>query len=130
PGLGPAGNGIKIGIIDDGIDASHPYFSATGLTYPPGFPKGQTQFATPKVIVQRAFAPSSPPWRYATTPFDPTQSFHATHVAGIAAGDHGTNTGSATISGIAPNAYLGNYKALSIPTADFGPDGHSGQPAA
>ena len=130
PALATAGNGIKIGIIDDGVDASHPYFSAAGLSYPPGFPKGQTQLATPKVIVQRAFAPGSPPWKYATSPFDPTQSFHATHVAGIAAGDHGTSTGSAAISGIAPNAYLGNYKALSIPTPDFGLDGNAAEIAA
>ena len=77
--------------------------------------------------MQRAFAPASPPWKYATSPFDPTQSFHATHVAGIAAGDHGTSAGSAAISGIAPNAYLGNYKALSIPTPDFGLDGNAAE---
>ena len=127
PGLSTAGNGMKIGIIDDGVDAQHPYFSPTGLSYPAGFPKGKTELATPKVIVQRAFAPPSPTWKYADDPFDPTQSFHATHVAGIAAGDHGTNTGSTTISGIAPNAYLGNYKALSIPTPDFGLDGNSAE---
>src|SRR4029077_12400994 len=61
------------------------------------------------------------------SPFDPQQSFHATHVAGIAAGDHGTNEGSALISGIAPDAYLGNYKALTIPTPDFGLDGNSAE---
>jgi subtilisin family serine protease len=129
-GLATAGNGMKIGIIDDGVDAAHPFFSAAGLSYPPGFPKGQTSLATPKVIVQRAFAPASPSYHYATAPFDPTQSFHATHVAGIAAGDHGTSTGAATISGIAPNAYIGNYKALSIPTPDFGLDGNSAEIAA
>ena len=58
-------------------------------------------------------------------PFDPTQSFHATHVAGIAAGDHGTHAGGPSISGVAPNAYLGNYKALTIPTPDFGLDGNA-----
>jgi subtilisin family serine protease len=126
-GLATAGNGIKIGIIDDGVDASHVYFSAAGFSYPPGFPKGDTALTTPKVIVQRAFAPPSPEYRYARTPFDPTQSFHATHVAGIAAGDHGTDAGSATISGIAPNAWLGNYKALSIPTPDFGLDGNAAE---
>jgi len=126
-GLATAGNGIKIGIIDDGVDASHVYFDAAGFSYPPGFPKGDTDLTTPKVIVQRAFAPPSPEYRYARTPFDPTQSFHATHVAGIAAGDHGTTAGSATISGIAPNAWLGNYKALSIPTPDFGLDGNSAE---
>ena len=35
-----------------------------------------------------------------------------------------------TISGVAPNAYLGNYKALTIPTPDFGLDGNSAEIAA
>jgi subtilisin family serine protease len=125
-----AGNGMKIGIIDDGIDASNPYFDPSGFQYPPGFPKGKTQEATAKVIVQRTFAPPAPAWKYANTPFDPTESFHATHVAGIAAGDHGTNAKGAAISGVAPNAQLGNYKALTIPTPGFGLDGNSAELAA
>jgi len=125
-----AGNGMKIGIIDDGLQATHPYFNPAGYAYPPGFPKGQTQFTTPKVIVQRTFAPASPAYANANLPFDPTQSFHATHVAGIAAGNHNTNAGGTTISGVAPNAYLGNYKALTIPTPDFGLDGNSAEIAA
>jgi subtilisin family serine protease len=125
-----AGNGMKIGIVDDGLDATNPYFNPSGFTYPPGFPKGQTQYTTPKVIVQRTFAPASPQWKYANTPFDPTGSFHATHVAGIAAGIHGVNVAGTTISGVAPNAYLGNYKALTTPTPDFGLDGNSAELAA
>ena len=125
-----AGNGMKIGIIDDGLQATHPYFNSAGYVYPAGFPKGQTQFTTPKVIVQRTFAPASPSYANANLPFDPKQSFHATHVAGIAAGNHGTNAGGTTISGVAPNAYLGNYKALTIPTPDFGLDGNSAEIAA
>jgi len=125
-----AGNGMKIGIIDDGLDASNPYFNPSGFSYPPGFPKGQTQYATPKVIVQRTFAPATPAYKYANTPFDPTESFHATHVAGIAAGIHGVNVSGTTISGVAPNAYLGNYKALTTPTPDFGLDGNSAELAA
>jgi hypothetical protein len=82
------------------------------------------------VIVQRTFAPPSPTWKYANTPFDPTESFHATHVAGIAAGDHGTPAAGTLISGVAPNAYLGNYKALTIPTPGFGLDGNSAELAA
>jgi subtilisin family serine protease len=125
-----AGNGMKIAVIDDGIDATNPYFNPSGFQYPPGFPKGQTKLATAKVIVQRTFAPPSPQWKYANTPFDPTGSFHATHVAGIAAGDHGTTAGGTAISGVAPNAYLGNYKALTIPTPGFGLDGNSAELAA
>jgi hypothetical protein len=50
------GEGMKIGIIDDGVDQSHPFFDPDGYSYPPGFPKGNREFTTPKVIVARAFA--------------------------------------------------------------------------
>ena len=40
--LDTAGQGVKIGIIDDGIDQTHPFFDPAGYTMPPGFPKGQT----------------------------------------------------------------------------------------
>ena len=127
---GSLGDGIKIGIIDDGVDAAHPYFDPSGFQYPPGFPKGQTKYTTPKVIVQRAFPPPSPSWKYADVPFDPTESFHATHVAGIAAGDRGVVARGSVLGGVAPNAYIGNYKALTIPTPGFGLDGNSAEIAA
>src|SRR5437868_1066790 len=81
--LATAGQGLRIGVIDDGLDQTHPYFDPNGFTYPAGFPKGNTAFTTPKVIVARAFAPASERWRYATTPFDPVNCDHATHVAGF-----------------------------------------------
>ena len=127
-GLSTAGQGIKIGVIDDGIDQAHSYFNPSGFAYPAGFPKGNTAYTTPKVIVARAFPAPSVRWKYATRPFDPRFSFHATHVAGIAAGDYGTPTapnGGSPISGIAPKAYLGNYKAYTVPTKDYGLDGNS-----
>ena len=128
PDLTTAGEGIKIGIIDEGIDEKHPYFNPAGYTYPAGFPKGNTAYTTPKVIVARAFPSPSTDWKYADKPFDPVFSEHGTHVAGIAAGDYNTPTaahGKSPISGIAPKAYLGNYKALTVPTADYGLDGNS-----
>ena len=39
-GLTTAGEGIKIGVIDDGIDAKHAYFDPAGFTYPAGLPEG------------------------------------------------------------------------------------------
>ena len=126
--LATAGQGLKIGLVDDGIEQAHPYLNPSGFSYPAGFPKGDTAFTTPKVIVARAFPSPSTHWKYANRPFDPALSFHATHVAGIAAGDHDTPTasdGGSRISGVAPKAYLGNYKALTVPTADFGLDGNS-----
>jgi subtilisin family serine protease len=123
-----AGQGIKIGIIDDGIDQAHRYFNPSGFSYPAGFPKGNTAYTTPKVIVARAFPSPSIHWKYADRPFDPVNSDHATHVAGIAAGDYDTPTeagGKDPISGVAPKAYLGNYKVYTVPTADYGLDGNS-----
>ena len=128
PSLTNAGQGLKIGIIDDGLDQAHPYFDPSGFSYPAGFPRGNTNYTTPKVIVARAFPSPSTHWKNANKPFDPIYSDHATHVAGIAAGDYDTPTpisDNAQVSGIAPMAYLGNYKALTVPTSGFGLDGNS-----
>ena len=93
---------------------------------PAGYPKGQTAYTTAKVIVARAFPPARPVWKHAAKPFDPEYSSHGTHVAGIAAGNANTVAEGSRISGVAPRAYLGNYKALTIPTdADVGLDGNS-----
>jgi subtilisin family serine protease len=129
PTFATAGDGIKIGIIDDGVDRRHPFFSPSGFAMPPGYPKGNAAYTSAKVIVARAFPPPGANWRYARLPFDPVESEHATHVAGIAAGDNGTTapgpSGPVKVSGIAPRAYLGNYRVLTIPTEDFGLDGNS-----
>ena len=115
PTLATAGEGMKIGIIDDGIDQTHPFFAPRTLAYPPGFPKGQTAYTTPKVIVARAFTPAGTGKGNATLPFDPLSSDHGQHVAGIAGGDDDTVTRTGLhISGIAPRAYLGNYRAATI----------------
>jgi subtilisin family serine protease len=127
PTLQTAGNGVKIGIIDDGLDRTHPFFAARGYSMPRGYPKGQRAFTSGKVIVARAFAPASPRWRYSRRPFDPLLSAHATHVAGIAAGNYRTSTGSGSLSGVAPKAYLGNYKVLTVPTPGFGLNGNSAE---
>lgn len=130
PTLANAGEGMKIGIVDDGIDQTHPFFAPRGLAYPPGFPKGQTAYTTPKVIVARAFPPPGSRGGTAALPFDPTLSDHADHVAGIAGGDDGTVTRTGLrISGIAPRAYLGNYRAATLPSA-FGLNANAPELAA
>ena len=117
PTLSSAGNGVKIGIIDDGLDKTHPYFSARGYRMPPGFPKGQKSFTSAKVIVARAFRPAHAEVevRQAGRSTRSTPS-HATHVAGIAAGNHRTQGSGGRISGVAPKAYIGNYKVLTVPS--------------
>jgi subtilisin family serine protease len=125
PTLASAGQGMKIGIIDDGIDQTHPFFSASGYAYPPGFPKGQVSFTTPKVIVARAFPPATRRVANAGLPFDSERSDHGVHVAGIAAGNDGTITEDGLrLSGIAPRAYLGNYRAATLPS-QFGLNANS-----
>jgi hypothetical protein len=114
---GPAtGEGLKIGIIDDGVDQTHAFFDPAGYTMPAGFPRGVRAFTTAKVIVARAFMPAGTSYRGARLPFDDGSSQHGTHVAGIAAGNAGTSAQGVRISGVAPRAYIGNYKALGIPT--------------
>jgi subtilisin family serine protease len=132
PTRATAGQGLKIGIIDDGIDSSHPFFNPAGYAMPPGFPKGVVADTNAKVIVARAFAPPNAAWRNARRPFDPLLSEHGTHVAGIAAGNAGTRAaGGRVLSGTAPAAYLGNYKVLTIPTvAGVGLNGNSPEIAA
>jgi subtilisin family serine protease len=121
-----AGQGIKIGIVDDGVDQAHPFFNPTGFAMPPGFPKGNRSFTTAKVIVARAFPPPGATWKYAARPFDPAESEHATHVAGIAAGDYAATTRQGRpVSGVAPRAYIGNYKVLTVPTPSVGLNGNS-----
>ncbi len=117
PTLATAGQGMKIAIVDDGIDQTHPFFDPAGYAYPPGFPKGQRGYTTPKVIAARAFPPPNSSYANAALPFDPNESEHGIHVAGIAAGNYATTTRTGLrISGIAPRAYLGNYKALTTPS--------------
>jgi subtilisin family serine protease len=120
--LETAGAGIKIAIIDTGVDHSHRFFNPAGYTMPPGFPKGQQEFTTAKVIVARVFPPPGVPGAE-VTPAD--RHGHGTHVAGIAAGDADTRAGARILSGVAPRAYLGNYKVLTVPLPDGSPDGNS-----
>src|SRR5918994_36566 len=106
PGLASAGQGMKIAIIDEGIDQTHPFFSPAGYTMPAGFPKGQTAYTTAKVIVARAFPPARPLWKHASKPFDPQFSSHGTHVAGMAAGNDFQDFGCGSVGspGSSPDA--------------------------
>ena len=72
---------MKIAVIDDGVDQSHPFFDPTGYTYPPGYPKGGRRWTTPRVIVARAF-PGPGAGRRGRLPVDRDASFHGTHVGG------------------------------------------------
>ena len=107
-----AGAGIKIGILDTGIDTSHPAFQGFTTPVPAGFPimSGSADTTGPnnKVIVWRVY--SDPGTVDNTTGVD--MNGHGTGVAMIAAGmtnDPGF-LGVNPITGVAPGAWLGSYK--------------------
>ena len=58
---------------------------------PAGFPKGQTALHDGEGDRRSCVRAGRDTWKYARKPFDPVQSGHATHVAGIAAGNAGTD---------------------------------------
>ena len=71
---------------------------------------------SPRPLRRRATAPLA---------FDGENSMHGTHVAGIAAGNPRTPARRRALSGIAPRAYIGNYKALVQTDSGLSPNGNA-----
>ena len=124
---GDKGQGVKIGVVDTGVNWKNPFLDPAGFTYPPGFPKGDKSATTAKVIVAKVF-PGPVRDANSAKPYDPTEP-HGTHVSGIAAGDEGTTAPAAGatdgepghpavtgLSGVAPKAWIGNYRVFTVPT--------------
>jgi minor extracellular serine protease Vpr len=124
---GAHGEGVKVAVVDDGVDQEHPFLDPTGFSYPAGFPKGPSGATTPKVIVARGFAGPGAN----SAPLDRERSFHGTHVAGIIAGvptdveagrpgfcvegQGGCHPAVDDLSGVAARAYIGNYRVFNVP---------------
>lgn len=132
-----AGTGVKIGIIDSGIDLTSPFLNDTDYA-----PAGQTDECAPftkpggkntnnKVIVCRVYASGVTPG--ASSPSTLIINPHGTHVAGTIAGNYGTSgkvEGTQLVvndlSGVAPGALLGDYNVFPGFGAGFtGKDGDS-----
>lgn len=124
-----AGAGMKIGIIDSGIDLNHPAFQDSSLKPPAGFPKCSASvdcgsFTNKKVIVARSYVSdyelADQPMYSQPDDLSPRDRVgHGTAVAMEAAGN--TVSGPAgTITGVAPKAFLGNYKVFGSPGVNDG----------
>ena len=115
-GLGLTGKGVKMGIIDSGIDYTHADFGGTGnvadyqannptMIEPRSFPTtkvvGGTDFVGEDYDAASSFNSTPVP---DPDPLDDTDDHHGTHVAGIAAG-FGVTTNHATFEG----GYRGPY---------------------
>jgi uncharacterized protein (TIGR03437 family) len=120
-GVGTAGAGVKIAILDSGIDQTHAAFQDATLVTPNGFPictGGDCAFVSNKVIAARSYvamlAAGTSPANSRPDDLSPRdRTGHGTAVASVAAGN--TNQGLLTITGIAPHAFLGNYKIFGSP---------------
>ena len=77
------------------------------------------------MIVARVFAPKSATAASARVAFTDDDSSHGTHVAGIAAGNADTPAGGGRVSGVAPRAYLGNYKVFVETDSGLSPNANS-----
>jgi minor extracellular serine protease Vpr len=124
-GVSNAGLGVKVGILDSGIDQTHPAFQDSSLVAPSGFPMcsgTDCAFTSNKVIVARSYvamlaagtSASNPAANSRPDDLSPRDHIgHGTAVASVVAG--ATNTGLVTITGMAPRAFLGNYRIFGSP---------------
>jgi minor extracellular serine protease Vpr len=124
-----AGKGIRIAIIDTGIDQNHPAFQDSSLAAPNGYPictdghPEDCRFTNSKVIVARSYvrqlaagdaSGASDPATSRPDDYSPRDRVgHGTAVASVAAANQ--NTGAVTFNGVAPKAFLGNYKVYGSP---------------
>jgi len=141
-GQSNAGNGIKIGILDSGIDKTNPAFNDAGFTAPLGFPKCNTPtpgtgtpsdcglYTNNKVIVARSYVSMIAGYSAGTAPAAAVsqpddysardRDGHGSAVAAVAAGVQ-NGAGTVAFSGMAPKAFLGSYKIYGSPGVGPGP---------
>jgi subtilisin family serine protease len=98
---GLTGAGVKVGIIDSGIDIDHPAFGGNGSPNSTTFPTARVAFGYDFVGDAYAF-PGTP----VPDPNPDDCGGHGTHVAGIVGGNGGG------IKGVAPGVTFGAYRVF------------------
>ncbi|MDN3918856.1 S8 family serine peptidase [Roseateles violae] len=106
--LGLTGAGVKVGIIDTGIDIDHPAFGGSGVN-------GTTPFPSARVIAGYDFVGNAYNADSSSASYNPIPSpdsnpddcqGHGSHVAGIVGGNGGG------IKGVAPGVSFGAYRVF------------------
>ena len=111
-GSANAGAGVKVAIVDSGIDFTHPCFD--DASYGAANQLGDTRFTNKKVIAARVFNNKTQSQHYTPEAIDS----HGTHVSGTVACNFETPTVvdgvtlTYKMSGVAPRALLGNYNVF------------------
>ncbi len=115
-GAEQAGKGVKIGIIDTGIDSTHPAFQNSSLTAPDTFPRADSDvdltLTSGKIIVARSYVSL-----LSNRDPDISARDHVGHGTALAMISGGLTAAGplATIEGVAPGAWLANYKIFGTP---------------
>jgi subtilisin family serine protease len=106
--LGLTGAGVKVGVVDTGIDIDHPAFGGNGSNGSTPFPSVRVAYGYDLVGDAYNADPSSPAYNPTPTPDNNPDDCngHGTHVSGIV----GANGGGLT--GVAPGATLGAYRVF------------------
>ena len=117
---GTKGDGMRIAIIDDGIDISRPSFSGAGYSTRRASPRASPPRRTashrgPRLPAARAAG------RATRTAFDPGRrstgpTWPASPPGTRASRGQCDGVRVPGLSGVAPRAYLGNYRVLTVPT--------------
>ncbi|KAL6903840.1 hypothetical protein ACP4OV_004653 [Aristida adscensionis] len=119
------GEGVIIGVLDDGISAGHPSFHDAGMPPPPPKWKGRCDFnktvCNNKLIGARSFFESAKwKWKGLDDPVLPiNEGQHGTHTSSTAAGAFVGDTsvfgnGLGTATGMAPRAHIALYQVCYV----------------
>src|SRR5579871_2744935 len=117
-GSSQTGRGIKVAMVDSGIDITNPMFFDNGFTAPSGFPKSDSTadaaYTNNKVIVAKNYVICSQDSQ-CNPAFDNSAADgfgHGSHTSSIVGGNCVTTPFGTTICGVAPGVFLGNYKVF------------------
>ena len=118
PGLPNQGDGIKIGIIDDGVDQTPPVLRPVRIHDAGRLPEGPDGLHDREGDRRAGVPPPGATWQNAAQAVRPRRvgATRPTSRGSPPATPGRRATGGAKVSGVAPRAYIGNYKALTVPT--------------